>query len=336
MAELEICTDPTALGTLFADADPAVFPDWDRHPLYGRFGRALGGAIDSTRHRHTLCHFAVVDGNDPVLLAPATCDGTAVSMFGHPLVLALRTGLGRKRQKQAFAAAFAHLRQIATDQGAASVRILGADSGGALDVVDLACIDQHARPESHVHAVLDARQPEAEIHRQLRDSYRSLVNWGRQQLKQVYVNAESPDRGQFELYPSFHERVAGAAHYNNAYWDTVWTEIVAGRGELSLGLLADGRLVTGTLVLDAGNTAYYASGVYERELFDKPLGHFPVFDSILRAGARGLVRYDLGEIFPDGAASGKEVQIGFFKKGFSSSFLLRTVWVVDTAPNAAG
>ena len=334
MAELEILTDPDALGGLFAAAETGAYPGWDRHPLYGCFGRALGAAIDATRGRQSLAHFAVMAGDEPLLLAPATCDGETVSMFGHPLVLALRSGLGRKRQKQVFAAAFAHLREYASAQNAAAIRVLGADSTGELDVVDLACIDQRARPESHIHAVLDARQPEAEIHRQLRDSYRSLVNWGRQQLAPVYINAENPDRGQFDLYPTFHEKIAGAAHYNDGYWEAYWNEIVAGRGELSLGLLDDGRLVTGTLVVDAGDTAYYASGVYERELFDKPLGHFPVFDSILRAGARGMARYDLGEIYPEGAASEKEVQIGFFKKGFSSTFLLRTVWVIDTTAAA--
>jgi hypothetical protein len=329
MADLEIIEDPIALDDAFGVADAELFPDFDRHPLYGRFGRTLGNAINVERKRHTLSHFAVCDGGTPLLLAPATCDGAAVTMFGHPLALAVRQGLGKKKQKQAFTRAFDHLREIAKAHGARSIRVLGSDSGGDLDVCDIACIDQRARPEAHIHAVVDATQDEQTIHRQLRDSYRSLVNWGRQQIRPVYINAENPDREHYDRYPAFHEKVAGAAHYNEAYWNTYWDEIVAGRGELSLGFLDDGRLVTGTLVVDAGTNAYYASGVYERELFDKPLGHFPVFDAIMRAGARGLVRFDLGEIYPDGAASEKEVQIGFFKKGFTSSFVLRTVWVLS-------
>jgi len=85
------------------------------------------------------------------------------------------------------------------------------------------------------------------------------------------------------------------------------------------------------LTIDAGSTTYYTSGVYEREMFDKPLGHFPVFDAILRAGERGTRVFDLGEIFPAGAAEEKEVQIGFFKKGFTSTFQLRTHWLVDAS-----
>ena len=330
MAGFEILDAVEKIDALLAAADHAEFPAWDDHPLYGRFGRNLGAAINADRQRHTSAHFAVVDNGVPIVLVPATYDDDAVSMYGHPLTLAMRNGLGRKRQKQAFAAAFERLRQVACEHAVKRIRILGTDSGNPLQAVDLACIDQRASPQSHIHGVVDTVHDEQSIHRQLRDSYRSLVNWGREQLEQVYINADNPDRKRFDLYPAFHDKIAGAAHYNDAYWDTYWNDIVNGRGELSLGFLSDGQLVTGTMVIDAAATAYYASGVYERELFDKPLGHFPVFDSIVRAGQRGMTRYDLGEIYPDGAASEKEVQIGFFKKGFTSTFVLRTVWVLDT------
>ena len=114
-------------------------------------------------------------------------------------------------------------------------------------------------------------------------------------------------------------KVTGSISHGSAYWDIFWQEIIAGHGELSLGFLNDGRLATGTLVIDAEETTYYASGVYDRELFDKPLGHFPVFDSIVRSKSRGLKTYDLGEIFPAGGSSEKEGQIGFFKKSITST-----------------
>ena len=83
------------------------------------------------------------------------------------------------------------------------------------------------------------------------------------------------------------------------------------------------------MVADAGGTAYYASGVYDRSRFDKPLGHFPVFDAMIRAGGRGVARFDLGEIVPRTAdADDKEVQIGFFKKGFTADFALINIWTV--------
>lgn len=331
MAEITICDDPERVGVFFENAVTAALEGWNGHPLYGDFGRALGAAINAERHAHTVCPFAIVDGDELLVLAAATSDGTTVASYGQPLVFGWRGELGKKRRKRAFTLAFDQLREIAATHGAASVRVLGGDNETPLGEIDLACIDQRARPEAHIHGVVDAAQDEQAIHSGLRDSYRSLVNWGRRQLQQVYVNAANPDREAFDLYPAFHAKIAGSAHYGGAYWDVYWNEIAAGRGELSLGFLDDGRLVTGTLVVDATTTAYYASGVYERELFDKPLGHFPVFDAIVRAGARGIRTFDLGEIFPAGAADEKEVQIGFFKKGFTSTFRLRTHWLLDAA-----
>lgn len=329
MGELTVTDDPQQLAAMFTAAEAADFAAWDDHPLYGAFGRRLYGAINDERQRHKTLFFAVIDGDAPLLLAPATSDGEAITMFGLPLPLAVRRDLGQKRQKRAFALAFEHLRTLAADHGCATMRLLGGDSRDFPTVRDSACIDQKARPEAHIHAIIDASQDEPALHRQLRDSYRSLVNWGRRQLRQVYVNADNPDRAAFDLYPAFHAKIAGSALYGDACWQPYWDDIAAGRGELSLGYLEDGRLASATLVIDAGRASYYASGVYERELFDKPLGHFPVFDAVLRAGQRGIRDFDLGEIFPAGAASEKEVQIGFFKKGFTNTFQLRTVWVID-------
>jgi len=329
MGELSIIDDPARAGALSADAD--AFPGWNAHPLYGNFGRALGAAVNTERGTYTAFPFAVADGDEVLLLGGATVGGGAVTSFGQPLVLALRGDLGKKRRKRAYALAFDHLRARAAAHGAATIRVLGADSDGPLGDVDLACMDQQAQPEAHIHGVVDTTLPETELHSSLRDSYRSLVNWGRRQMEMQYVNADNADRELFDQYPEFHARIAGGARYGAPYWDVYWNEITNGRGELGLGFLEDGRLVTGTLVVDAAAASYYASGVYERELFDKPLGHFPVFDAMLRAGARGTATFDLGEIFPAGAADEKEVQIGFFKKGFTSTFRLRTHWLVDAS-----
>jgi lipid II:glycine glycyltransferase (peptidoglycan interpeptide bridge formation enzyme) len=91
--------------------------------------------------------------------------------------------------------------------------------------------------------------------------------------------------------------------------------IVCGRGDLVLGHYA-GDLVAGTMVMDGGDTAYYASAVYDRKQFDKPLGHAPLFNAIIRAKRRGLEVFDVGEIPLD--ADEKEMSIGYFKQGFTS------------------
>jgi hypothetical protein len=51
---------------------------------------------------------------------------------------------------------------------------------------------------------------------------------------------------------------------------------------------------------------------------------------MVRAGGRGIARFDLGEIVPQTTgADNKEVQIGFFKKGFTADFALINIWTLE-------
>ena len=328
MPELQIVTDPKRVEAAFRDADERDFPDLNSHPLSGQFSRNLHAEINREKPMHKLCAFCVVDGDKPILMAPATYRNSVVSMYGLPMALAAHRDLGAKRRKHAFAIAFEHLASLEQAADLKFALINGCFGSNPKTATDLACIDQLAAPQSHIHAVIDTTEGEKIIHREVRASYRSLINWGRTQLHMRYVNAKSPDRALFEQMPTFHTHIAGAGAHGNEYWEVYWNEIIAGRGEVSLGFLNDGALAAGTAVIDAGDVSYYASGVYDREKFDKPLAHYPVYDSILRASQRGTSLYDLGEVFPSGTADKKEVQIGFFKKGFTGAFRLRTTWSV--------
>jgi lipid II:glycine glycyltransferase (peptidoglycan interpeptide bridge formation enzyme) len=84
--------------------------------------------------------------------------------------------------------------------------------------------------------------------------------------------------------------------------------------------------VAGSLFIDGTRTAIYASGVYDRSKFDKPLAHYPVWLGIEHAHARGMATLELGEVPPREAVSEKEYQIGYFKRGFATRIDTNTVW----------
>jgi lipid II:glycine glycyltransferase (peptidoglycan interpeptide bridge formation enzyme) len=106
----------------------------------------------------------------------------------------------------------------------------------------------------------------------------------------------------------------------------MFDNIVGGLGELALAYLDDHKLVAGTMTFDGSEVTYYASGVYERELFDRPLAHFPLYDAILRSRGRSMKFFDLGAMPSKGAASEKEYNIGFFKRGFATFVEMHLVW----------
>lgn len=330
-SRFHIVESPLTAAGSFADLDPALFPGLEETPLCGGFIRRLYRTINPAGHPDR--SFIVADEAGPVAAVPCTVQDGAISMFGLPIAIALRRDLDSAAAK-ATAAALEHLDAIGAADGATVARLRGGE-GANLGPIDTACIARLAKPETKMYAVVDLAGGEDAIRRGVRDSYRSLVNWGRKQMTMVYVNRDQPDRSRFEAYPAFHTLIAGPGARGRDYWETVWAEIVGGGAELSLGFMADGTLIAGTLTTFAGDLAYYASGTYDRDRFDKPIGHWPLFDAMVRAAARGLARYDLGEVPPRGAASDKEVQIGFFKKGFTDTIVLRLEWSVPLAPPRA-
>jgi hypothetical protein len=322
-----------ALAVAVRRDSPAAFADWEnkpafadgmRDPVYGAFGRAYFPAIHGEACRDF--SFAVTAGGAPVLLALCNLlDGT-LGYFGLPLKLIPAAGASDAGQAEAVAAAVGHIDALARTQGAREIVVADIVSDRTLSPVGAACSARRARRLVKQHGLCDLAGDEAAIKRSLRKSFHSLVNWGRRNMRMAYVGKENPDRGLFDSAREFHARVAGRVTRPAASWDVMYRWLSAGGGELSLGYLDGGGLVAATMTVDGTDTSYYASGVYDRERFDRPLAHWPVFDAIQRSRARGMRFYDLGELPAKGEASDKEVNIGYFKKGFATGVETRVSW----------
>ena len=238
----------------------------------------------------------------------------------------IKEALGTRAFRTVFAQVITHLSS------------LGRSNCGTACIIDDGLLDNgvsplgrllHAAggvPQLKVHARIDLNAPQESITAGLRRSYRSFVNWGRRNITLTYVNAGNPDLSLFRTFQEFHRCVAGRVTRPQESWDIMFETVASGSGELSLGHDADGNLISATLVIDGKLVSQYSSAVYDRERFDKPIGHWPVFNAVLRAKARGRSSFLLGEIPTMGTASDKEVSIGKFKRGFTSRLDYRLVW----------
>jgi hypothetical protein len=265
-----------------------------------------------------------VDG--PLLLARCTQLKDQISLYGLPLVLALRSGLEAKAARKAMTAALDHLTALGQEVGADRA-IIGGQVHEEADLLGSLCIDRFAKGETKAWIVADLSQDAVMLKRDVRDSYRSLINWGERNITTRLVNKTSLNRSDFDLFPAFHAKISGRERGQD-YWNVYWREIESGQAELMLGWLEDGSLVSGSIVVGAGQTAYYASGVYARDQFDKPLGHWPLWHAMLRAQEQGYRWFDAGEIQDRWHGSDKEINIAFFKRGFSSRRILRMQWIL--------
>lgn len=302
----------------------------DRHPIFGRFGRRYYPAVTAGAAHDAA--FVVLEGETPLLYAPATILEGRISWHGMPLRLFQAEGLEAGRLERAVERAFAELDRLAAEQAPEGF-VIETDAGERLDAIGLACLNRGCTAQPRLAATVDLAAGEQVWRTALRRSSRSLLNWGRREITLRHVNRAAPDRDAFEAYRTFHRRVAGRATRPEASWEAMFDTIAEGGGELTLGHLADGTLVSATLVVDGTDAAYYASGVYDRERFDKPMAHWPLWSALSRARARGLSVFDLGEVPLPGTASDKEIAIGYFKRGFATAVETRLVW---TSPGRAG
>ena len=307
-------------GALAAEA----FQERNAHPVYGDFATVyypivFGESLED-------CSFLVTDGGAPALFVQCSRREGVLSHYGFPVRFHFGAGLEAADALRCARLALGHMDETAAAKGIREARISGGPADGLLSPVDRACLDRAGRPELRMRAEADLSRPEEALRRDVRDSYRSLINWGRRNLRLVYVNAEDPDRSLIDDYADFHARTAGRTVHGDATWAALFEHIAAGAGEATMGYLDGGELVASSMVVDGDLTALYFSAVYDRDRFDKPMAHWPLFDAMVRAKARGRRYFDLGEFFARGTAGEKEYNIGFFKKGFTSRHVTEVVW----------
>ena len=309
------------------NADLADFPDWNSHPLFGDFHRRTEPHAFRDHSNIEPCPIAVHKDGKLVALVAATNNHGQIDHYGLPLRISLHRGLRSRDMKTAFVRIFDKMKNISQRYKGGKVIILGGECGEAPSAIDQEMIRRMATPSLRIHGISDLSTGQATVQRSIRKSYRSLINWGRKNLKMHYITATNLDHNLFQLFPTFHSRIAGRVHYGTAFWREFWHEIVNGKAELSLGFIDDDKLATAVFIADAGLTSYYGSGVFDRAHFDKSISHFPLYDAMLRASDRGIKIFDLGELHPlNSGVSEKEVQIGYFKRGFASNFTRHTVW----------
>jgi len=312
---------------------PDAFAEWrsrrefsavDAHPITGEFGRRYYPAVFGEARRDE--SFAVMEQSEPLLLVLCTVGQGQLDYFGFPIKLFVSSGLAREKAVASISAAFAQFDDLMAQNETRGTVILDEESHGTLSVVGKECLNRKFSAALRLSAVCDLAEGERGIKRAVRKSYQSLINWGRRNLTMVFVNVGNADQRAFVQYQDFHHRIAGRSTRPQQSWDVMFESIASGIGELSLGFLSDGSLVSGTMIFDGASTAYYMSGVYDRDRFDLPLAHWPIWLAMTRSAERGMRIFDVGDVPLEGAASKKECAIGYFKRGFATAICSNLAW----------
>ncbi|MGE5538261.1 MAG: hypothetical protein ACM30I_06570 [Gemmatimonas sp.] len=223
----------------------------------------------------------------------------------------------------------AALDQAARALGCHTVKVSDPAHEGRLGDLGRHLLYRRAALRSRFIAVADLDRGDDALRAGLRKSFRSLVNWGTRTLKLQRITAETFDAQAFESFRQFHIKISGRETRSAESWSIQAEMIRARRAELLLSYLDGHGLVGGSLLLDTGAITTYGVGVYERELFDKPLSHAPLFMAMQHARERGQRVFVLGDVPPAGTVTDKEFSIGQFKAGFTDTTLAALDWTYE-------
>src|SRR4030067_787581 len=163
-----------------------------------------------------------------------------------------------------------------------------------------------------------------EIRSNIGKSYKSLLSMGDKLWQMAVLDKVSPEV--FSEFRQLHYHVAGRSTRSAETWSMQEQAIHDGEAFLVVLRDSNGVMVGGGLFHISKSEGLYAVGAYNRDLFDKPLGHVVQMKAVEYMKKRGLRWYKIGERFypgDSGSPTEKELSISHFKEGFATHMFLR-------------
>jgi hypothetical protein len=312
-------------------------------PFQGMLG-VPGLSVDGHGWGGDNVSFHVCRDGELVATVPALIDGTHVIGWGrtHPSCPTMPIDVyfadEDTERSAVWGVVWEHLHHLMRAWGASCFRVQE-DPGAAGTVHRLAVKKAHRHAaEIWDRPVVDLSKSEADLLSGVRKSFRSNVNWGRKNLITEYLDSsELTDEKVAFVHTTLQEIIE---KYGDGLTPYIFHRPLSmcrqGKGEIAITREGDGDPLAMTMVTYDGGVAYYALGG-QRSHGNKHIGHYAVFDALLRAKSHGmssfvLDRYNGGSTAFDGrrvlTRNDREESILFFKRGFSDDYQMIHVYTV--------
>lgn len=157
-----------------------------------------------------------------------------------------------------------------------------------------------------------------------RKSYKALISKGLR-LWRITIHSGYVSNQDFLRFKNLHYQMAGRNTRSDHTWALQQKAIY--NNDAFLISIEDnkGVMVGCSLFYNTKDEGVYAVGVYDRALFDEPLGHVVQMKAIEHMKSTGLKWYKIGyRPYPSDIIkpSAKELNIGLFKEGFATHMFL--------------
>lgn len=171
-----------------------------------------------------------------------------------------------------------------------------------------------------LYSMVDLSLEVGQIKRQMRKSYRSLINPEKNGLvAEVYTN-DRINQDMFDAFRSHHIKVSGRETRSRSSWDAQF-DMVKRKNAFLVTVSQGGSssVLSYSLFENSDFNCLYSTGVYDRQYRQLPLGHIAIFKAIEHAKYLGLESLILGELMEvETSQHQKDYSISHFKAGFST------------------
>jgi len=236
-----------------------------------------------------------------------------------------------KRRKKTRAVVEAVLEKICAEDHIERIWFEDPLSGQQLSYLSKILLNRGAKAEPVIRQIVDLNASEEQILRNVRKSYKSLINWGKGHLKLTVIAGDQVSDQKMEDFRQLHIQVAGRETRSQETWQ-VQEKMIRNNEAFAVFGVLDGELVTAALFPLSPQYCIYGVSASNRDQFDNPLSHAVIWEAILHARKVGCQFFELGLIhFPnisDIPPTPKEMSISMFKHGFGgrSEPRLSVVW----------
>lgn len=236
-----------------------------------------------------------------------TDDSSLVSLFGAPTTLVLRPELTTDEK---FAARKAF---VSWCESYLKGKKLILNGGGWSEK---AFFSKIVGRQWLLEGSIDLTLSDEHLWQSVRKSYRSLINWSKENLDLSVVTSSNFSAAAFESFKQLHIEAAGRKTRSDESWDVQAQQIRDSAAFLVVGT-KEGRVVTGMFNLFDHTQAFYAVAASDRILManDLPLAHGPLWYSIHISKRLGLKRFSFGDVSKS-ESDPKLNDITSFKRGF--------------------
>jgi hypothetical protein len=267
----------------------------------------------------------IAENGTPVLLMLANLKSGKLTYFDQPISTVVHPGLSSENEISATNLAVKYLLETSSENSAQLNFKTNPLQQKFLSDWQMRFIQNGGGLTHEYRGLIDLRQSVADIKKPIRKSYRSLINWGDRNIDYLIVDEQNVRKDIFAKFQNFHLKIAGRSTRPNESWQQMRHLVAEKRAVLILGSMND-RLVAATYMFHNTDYSLYGTGVYDRELFDKPISHSCVFHSLMALKDRGIKWCDLGNVYLPPNVDKKEKNIALFKKGFTKSVMVNDIW----------